>query len=45
MPFYLSEYIGTGTKQDPFRPVGSDQPGASSIDIRPDGGATLDGDR
>ena len=38
MPFYLSEYVGSGTKQDPFIPVGSDQPGWSAIDLRPDGG-------
>ena len=43
MPFYLSEYIGSGTRVDPFRPVGSDQPGWSAIDLRPDGGASLDG--
>ena len=36
MPFYLSEYIGSGTKQDPFVPVGSDQPGWAGIDLRPD---------
>lgn len=42
MPFYLSEYIGSGTKVDPFRPVGSDQPGWSAIDIRPDA-SRLDG--
>ncbi len=42
MPFYLSEYIGSGTKVDPFRPVGSDQPGWSAIDIRPDA-SLLDG--
>lgn len=36
MPFYLSEYIGTGTHFDPFVPVGSDQPGWAAIDLRPD---------
>ena len=43
MPFYLSEYIGTGTRIDPFRPAGSTQPDWAAIDLRPDGGATLDG--
>lgn len=38
MPFYLSEYIGTGTRQDPHVPVGSDQPGWAAIDLRPDSG-------
>ena len=37
MPFYLSSYIGTGTLQDAFRPLGSGQPGWSAIDLRPDG--------
>lgn len=36
MPFYLAEYIGSGTRADPFRPVGSDQPGWAAIDLRPD---------
>lgn len=35
MPFYLSEYIGSGTKADPYTPVGSDQPGWGAIDLRP----------
>lgn len=35
--FYLGSYVGTGTGLDPFRPRGSDQPGASAIDLRPDG--------
>lgn len=43
MPIYLSEYIGSGTQADPFRPRGSDQPGWAAIDLRPDGGGTLDG--
>lgn len=43
MPLYLSKYIGSGTHADPYRPVGSDQPGWSAIDLRPNGGATLDG--
>lgn len=43
MPIYLSEYIGSGTLTDPCRPVGSDQPGWSAIDLRADGGATRDG--
>lgn len=33
---FLSPYIGTGTKDDPFRPRGLDEPGASAIDIRLD---------
>jgi len=36
MPFYLSEYVGSGTRANPFRVVGADQPGSSSIDLRPD---------
>ena len=43
MPYYLAPYIGTGQSGDPFRPRGSDQSGWSAIDLRPDGGATLDG--
>lgn len=43
MPYYLSKYVGSGTKADPFRPIGSDQSGWSAIDLRPDGGASLDG--
>lgn len=43
MPIYLSRYIGSGTLTDPCRPVGSDQPGWSAIDLRADGGATRDG--
>lgn len=42
MPFYLSEWIGSGTKTDPFHPAGSGQPGWSSIDLRPDA-SRLDG--
>lgn len=37
MPYYLAPYIGAGTNLDPFRPRGSDQPGWSAIDLRPDG--------
>ena len=40
MPFYLAPYIGSGTQQDRCRPLGSEQPGWSAIDLRPDGGAT-----
>lgn len=36
MPLYLSPYIGAGIHDDPFRPTGQDQPGASAIDIRLD---------
>ena len=36
MAFYLAPYIGAGTRDDPFRPRGSDQPGWSAIDLRPD---------
>lgn len=37
MPFYLSEYIGTGTHQDPFRPAGTTLTGQfAAIDLRPD---------
>lgn len=36
MPFYLSEYVGTGTRQDPFVPVGAEVPGWSAIDLRAD---------
>lgn len=43
MPFYLAPYIGAGTIDDPFRPRGSDQLGWHAIDVRPDGGATLEG--
>lgn len=35
--FYLGSYVGTGAGLDPFRPRGSDQPGWSAIDLRPDG--------
>lgn len=37
MSYFLAPYIGKGTYQDPFRPEGSEQPGAKSIDLRPDG--------
>lgn len=43
MPYYLSPYIGGGTRSDPFRVTGSDQAGWSAIDIRADKGVTLDG--
>ena len=43
MPYYVAPYIGRGTRADPCRPVGSDQAGWSAIDLRPDGGATPDG--
>ena len=36
MHYYLSTYIGAGTALDPFRALGSDQPGAGAIDLRPD---------
>lgn len=36
MPYYLAPYKGSGTRADPFRPEGSDQPGWSAIDLRPD---------
>jgi hypothetical protein len=38
MHYYLSDYTGTGRPVvDPFRVRGQDQPGAASIDLRPDG--------
>lgn len=36
MPYYLAPYRGAGTREDPFRPRGSDQPGWMAIDLRPD---------
>ena len=42
MPYYLAPYIGAGTEEDPFRPLGSDQPGWAAIDLRPDA-STLSG--
>lgn len=36
MAVYLTSFAGTGTRADPFRPLGGDQPGAGSIDLRPD---------
>lgn len=36
MPLYLSPYIGQGTRDNPFRPSGADQSGASAIDLRID---------
>lgn len=35
MPYYISEYVGGGTRQNPYMPVGLDQPGAAAIDLRP----------
>lgn len=43
MPYYLAPYIGSGTALDSFRPRASDGQAWSAIDLRPDGGATLDG--
>ena len=44
MPYYLAPYIGRGTRDNAFRPLGSDnQQGWTAINLRPDGGATLDG--
>ena len=45
MPFFISEYIGSGlSPRDAFRPALSEQvAGCSAIDLRSDGGATLDG--
>ena len=34
--YYLVPYLGEGTDRNPFRPDGSDQPGWSAIDLRPD---------
>ena len=34
---YLAPYVGTGTFADAFRPRGSEQPGWSAIDLRPNG--------
>lgn len=36
MHFYLAQYRGTGTDADPFTPNGSEVPGWSAIDLRPD---------
>jgi hypothetical protein len=36
MAYYLSPFTGTGTRQDPFRPVGM-APGVSYVDLRPNG--------
>ena len=36
MHHYLAPYIGSGILLDPFRPRGSEQPGWSAIDLRPD---------
>jgi hypothetical protein len=46
MPFYLSSYVDDGQNLlggRTCRPRGSDQPGWSAIDIRPDGGASIEG--
>jgi hypothetical protein len=43
MPYYLAPYVGSGKPGDAFRPFGHEQPGWSAIDLRPDGGATKDG--
>lgn len=40
--YYVSQYIGAGTAEDPLRPIGSEQPGWSAIDLRPDA-SRLDG--
>lgn len=42
MALFLSPYVGAGTKADPFRPQGLDEPGASAVDIRLDP-TTVDG--
>lgn len=36
MALFLSPYLGSGTREDPFRPRGLDIPGASAIDVRLD---------
>lgn len=36
MQYALVPYLGVGTPDSPYRPVGLDQPGASAIDLRPD---------
>jgi len=33
---YLAGYRGNGSEDDPFTPIGSEQPGWSAIDLRPD---------
>lgn len=43
MPYYLAPYIGSGTADDPCRPRGFEQGQWAAIDLRPNGGATLDG--
>ena len=42
MPYYLASWTGSGTRLDPWRPV-VDQPGSQVVDLRPDGGASPDG--
>ena len=37
MHYYLAPYVGVGSHADPFRPRGSEQPGWSAIDLRPNG--------
>lgn len=36
MALFLSPYIGSGIRDDPFRPRGLEQPGSSAIDLRVD---------
>lgn len=43
MPYYLAPYVGAGTKADPYRPRGSNQPGWKAIDLRPDASAVHGG--
>lgn len=45
MPYYIASYVGSGRLVDPFRPYRSDSYADwSAIDLRPNGGATLEGD-
>lgn len=37
MPLYLADYVGDGTRRDPWRPRGSAQPGWSAIKLGPGG--------
>jgi hypothetical protein len=41
MPYYLAPFVGTGTKDDAFRALGSDQPGSAVIDLRPNSAFTV----
>jgi hypothetical protein len=43
MPYYLAPYVGSGKCPDAFRPFGHEQSGWAAIDLRPDGGATKEG--